>query len=166
MKESYRKILMSAHGEGTSAPEEVLRLTMEFERYHGSVKRAILAGQDMLAVEESLSGTTSEPYLRASETLANLYQQDGDHGRAVSLLRQNVAIGDLVFPARDEQRGTTRMNLALALARHKQFDEAERWANEAVAAASSARPSQPNRFIGQVEQIRRMKTAAAPPESK
>jgi tetratricopeptide (TPR) repeat protein len=159
--ERYRKILMSARGAGTGYLADALRLTIEFERSHGgSAKRALLAAQDLLAMEESLSGSTSEPYLQAIGTLADLYGAGGDFERALPLRQQTVAIGDLVYSANDRRRAQTRINVAFALARQRQFDEAERLASEAVVIAQSMRPSQAEQFTRQLGEIRKMRTAA------
>ena len=157
--ERYRNALTTARGAGTGWLEEVLRLNIDFERTHGSQARALSAAQDLLSLEESLSGNTSEPYLRAAETLAELYESAGDPERALPLRRQTVSIADLVFRANDARRGFIRVQVALALARQRQFDEAEHLANEAVAIGQTMRPPQPNLFAPQLEQVRRMKAA-------
>ena len=156
--ERYRSALTTARGEGTGWLEEALRLSIDFERAHGSQARALSAAQDLLALEESLNGNTSEPYLRAAETLAEVCESTGDSGRALPLRRQTVAIADLVFPA-SARRGYIRIQVALALARQRQFDEAERLANEALAIGETMRPPQANSFAQQLEQIRQMKAA-------
>src|ERR1017187_9275302 len=160
--ERYRKMLMNSRGAGTGHLQDPLQMTIEFERFHGSPKRALLATLDLLALEESMNGSTSEPYLQATEMLADLYEAGGDPERSLPLLRQAVAIGNLVYSANDARRGNTRTRLASALARQREFDEAERVANEAVAIGKQMRPSQTEQFTKQLEEIRKMKTAAAP----
>jgi tetratricopeptide (TPR) repeat protein len=162
----YRKLLLSAHGALTGYLREPLQMTVEFERHQGSGKAAVLAAQDLLALEESLNGSTSEPYLNALETLANVYEA-GDPEQSLRLSRQTAAIADLVFSANDVRRGTTRIRLALALTRQEQFDEAERVANEAVAIGQQMRPSRAQQFTQQLQLIRKMKPApAAKPASE
>jgi Flp pilus assembly protein TadD len=134
-------------------------MTIDFERSHGSPKEALLAAQDLLALEESLSGATSEPYLHAVQTLASLYETGGDNQRAIHLLRQAVVIGDLALPFNDARRGNTRTHLAFALTREKQFDEAERLVNEAIAIGKQMHPSQADQFVRQLEEIRKMRPA-------
>jgi tetratricopeptide (TPR) repeat protein len=163
--ERYRKMLMSARGAATGHLREPLQMTVEFERSHGSEKRALLAAEDLLALEASLSGVTSEPYLQAVEMLGDLYEAGGDHERSVRLFRQAVAIGDLVFSAPDPRRGSSRIRLAFALAQMGEFDEAERLANEAVALGKQMRPPQAEPFTSQLEHIRKMKPPAAKPAS-
>ena len=63
------------------------------------------------------------------------------------------------FLANDARRGFIRIQVALALARQRLFDEAERLANEAVAIGQTMRHPQPNLFAPQLEQIRQMKAA-------
>ena len=155
----YRKLLMTAHGAATGHLQDPLEMTIDFERSHGSPKEALLAAQDLLALEESLSGATSEPYLHAVQTLASLYETGGDNQRAIHLLRQAVVIGDLALPFNDARRGNTRTHLAFALTREKQFDEAERLVNEAIAIGKQMHPSQADQFVRQLEEIRKMRPA-------
>lgn len=157
--ERYRNALTSTRGSGTGWLEEVLQLTVEFERARGSQERVVTAAQELLALEESLTGRTSEAYLHAAERLAEAYQATGDSGAELPLRLQAVAIADLVATANDGRRAFTRINAAMALARQGQFDEAERLANEAVAIGQRLRPPQPNMFAAQLEEIARMKTA-------
>ncbi len=161
--EAYRKALMNARGEGTGHLWEPLQMTIDYERFHGSAKRAMLAAQDLLALEESLNGSTSEGYLDALETQAGLYEAGNENERAVRLHRQTVAIGDLVYSANDARRGSTRTRLAFGLAREQQFDEAERLAREAVAIGQQMHPSQAAQFTPQLETIRKMRAGAEKP---
>jgi hypothetical protein len=116
-------------------------------------------------MEESLNGNTSEPYLNAVETLASLYESASDNERAVRMLRQAVAIGDLVYSLTDVRRGGLRSRLALGLAREEQFDEAERVISDAIVIGNQLRPWQPEQFTPQLEMIRQMKAAASKSES-
>jgi tetratricopeptide (TPR) repeat protein len=156
--ERYRDLLISADGADSGLVTQALRLTIDFERFHGSKDKALHAAQDLLALEESLSGRTSEPYLGVIELLAQVYQFNGDAGAALPLQRQAVALADLTSRPNGIQRGQRRINLAFALARQLQFDEAEGLAAEAVAIGQSARP--PADFANQLQQIRQMRKAA------
>jgi hypothetical protein len=156
--ERYRDLLISANGADSGQVTQALRLTIDFERFHGSKGKALRATQDLLALEESLSGRTSEPYLQVIELLAQVYQLIGDAGAALPLQRQAVAIADLVYRPNDIQRAQRRSNLAFALARQLQFDEAEDLAAEAIAIGQSARP--PADLANQLQQIRQMRKAA------
>jgi tetratricopeptide (TPR) repeat protein len=149
----YRTTLITARGADTGWLEDVVRLTIDFERQRGSLEMALPAAQNLVALEESLDGNTSEPYLHALETLADIYVAT-DPGRTLALRRQTVVIGDLVYSANDTRRGFTRINAALALAQQGQFEEAEDLASEAVAIG---RRTQPNFFTSQLEQIRQMR---------
>lgn len=113
---------------------------------------AVRAADDLLAFEESLSGNTSEGYLRVAESIVGVYES----GRALELHRKMVAISDMALYPRDVRRAQVRMNAALAFAGARQFEEAERLATEAVAVAGS----QKDELTRQLEQIRKMKPAA------
>jgi tetratricopeptide (TPR) repeat protein len=156
--ERYRENLVLARGAETSDLEQVMNLRIEFARARGAPGEAVQIAEELLAFEESLSGTTSAPYMRAAQTAANVYQYAGNPERALALHRQIVAIADLTLSPNEAQRGLVRINAAFAFANAGQFDEAERLANEAVAVGERMRP--PRLFAPQVEQIGRMKTAA------
>jgi tetratricopeptide (TPR) repeat protein len=158
--ERYRDILISANGVDSGQVGQAVRLTIEFERFHGSNSKALRATEDLLALEESLSGRTSEPYLQVIELLAEVYRFSGDPEAALPLQRQAVAIADLVYRPNDIQRAYRRSNLAMALARQLQFDEAERLAAEALAIGQSARPPVADPLADQLRQIRQMRKAA------
>jgi hypothetical protein len=74
--------------------------------------------------------------------------------------RGSDAIADLTLRASEAQGGFVRLNAATAFAMARQFDEAERLANEAVAVGQAMRPPRTDLFARQAEQIRRMKAAA------
>lgn len=158
--ERYREALVAAQGGETGELEQVMHLRIEFARARGAQADAVQSAEELLALEESLSGTTSGPYLRAAQTAANLYQSGGNLERALALHRQIVAIADLTLPANEAQRGSVRMNAAFAFANARRFDEAERLANEAVSVGERLRPPQTNLFARQLDQIRRMQVAA------
>jgi tetratricopeptide (TPR) repeat protein len=157
----YRDSAIITHGAISGPVVDALRLTMQFERMHGSPQKVITAAEDLVSLQESLSGNTSEPYLRAAEDLAREYQSNGDPERAIPIFRRNVAIADLVYRTADARRAHTRITAATALAQQRQFDEAERLAAEAIAIANAMRPPQGNIFGNQLEQIRKMKAAPA-----
>ncbi|MBZ5724887.1 MAG: tetratricopeptide repeat protein [Acidobacteriia bacterium] len=156
----FRDLLVAARGADSGMLEDALRMSIEFERSRGSRDAAILTAQELLAFEEVHNGKTSEPYLSAAETLAQVYESGGEPVRALPLFRETVAIADLVYRANDPRRVYTRMSAAFALARQRQFEEAERLATEGLAIGGSLRPPQAEHFAAQVEEIRRMKTAA------
>lgn len=155
--ERYQKLLAAAHGPSSGHLTEPLQMTIQFERYHGSPKRALLAAQDLLTLQESLSGSTSEPYLHNLQQVAELYEANEDSARSILMRRQAIGIADLVYRSNDTQRAYPRMSLAMHLAQHKEFDEAERLAEEAVAIGESAHPPQGNDFAQQLQQIRSMR---------
>ena len=157
--ERYSGLVSNARGSTSGAMEDVQRLTMDYEHSRRSVAGALAAAQEVIRLEESLSGDTSAPYLQAAGTLAGLYEQSGDPGRAIALHKQMIAISDLVFPAKDLQRASLRMSAAMTLARVKQFDEAESLAREAVAIADAAGSPDNQSLKAQLENILRMKAS-------
>jgi hypothetical protein len=153
--ERYRNALTAARGAGTGAVENALHLTIDFDRISG--RNDVRPAEELVALEESLSGATSQPYLQAIETLAGVYQASGNPARALPLHRQIVAIADVVYPAKEVQRGFVRINAALAFARAAQFDEAERLANQAAAIAKTTTPPSPDMFVSQLREIEALK---------
>lgn len=94
--ERYQDLLISTHGAGTGSLAEALRMTIDYQRAHGSYHAAIRAAQDLLDLKESLAGKTGEPSLNALETLAQLYEGNNDPAAAVQLRRRAAAIADLL----------------------------------------------------------------------
>jgi tetratricopeptide (TPR) repeat protein len=159
----YQEVLLAARGPETGWLEDALRMGIDLERVRGAGDGAVLAAQDLVAFEESHNGNTSEPYLRAIETLAQTYEGNGDFARAAALRRETIALVDLVCLPGDIRRAYQRLNAASSLANHGQFDEAERLAEEAVAIGQAARPKQQVDFAQRrLEEIRRMRTAGEP----
>src|SRR5439155_12039384 len=120
--ERYRTLLIAAHGPESGSLVDALHMTIEFERGRHAPPMPLTPAEDLLALEETLSGTTSEPYLRALRTVTQVYDYNRDRERALPLRRQMVAIADRVFNANDLQRGTVRNEAAWALAAQGQFD--------------------------------------------
>ena len=158
--ERYRENLLAAQGAETSELEQVIHLQIDFAHARAAQAEAVQGAKELLALEESLSGTTSLPYMRAAQTAANIYQSTGNLERALALHRQVIAIADMSLPENEPQRGFVRTNAALAFANARQFEEAERLANEAVGVGERMRPPRTNLFVPTVEQIRRMKSAS------
>ena len=153
--DQYRGVLTDAYGPETASLAEPLRLKIEFELSQSQWERALASARDLLELQQSLTGNTSEPYLGDLQTAARVYEAAGESLRALPLRRQAVAIADLLAAAnKDWRRAQTRIELALALAQLGQFDEAVTLAEEAVAL-------QPP-LAQQLEQIRQMKQAAYP----
>jgi tetratricopeptide (TPR) repeat protein len=164
--EQYRRTLKDANGPDSGSLAEPLRMKLEFERSHSQWERADASARELLELQESLSGNTSERYLGDLQMVARVYQAAGDSARALALFRKAVTIADLVTtPNNDWSRSQTRMEAALALAHLGQFDEAETLGEEAVALHRNQRtPSTP--MTQPLEQIRRMKRAAAAAASR
>ena len=153
----YRDGVVTAQGAETSGMVQVQQLRIELAQNKGAHEEASQKADELLALEESLSGSTSTPYLHAMQTGAGVYQSNGRLERALELHRQIVAIADRTLQPGDAQRGFLRMNAAQMFAGARQFDEAERLAAEAVAIGQSLQPPRPELFRGEVEQIQRMK---------
>jgi tetratricopeptide (TPR) repeat protein len=159
--EQVRRVLIETNGPDSGSLAEPLRMKIEFERAHSQWQRADASARELLELQESLSGDTSDPYLGDLQNAARLYEAAGDSARAVALFRKAVTIADLLdTPNNDWRRSQTRMEAALALARRDQFDEAETLGEEAVALQRTMRTPRPP-LAQELEQIRRMKQAAA-----
>ena len=159
--EQYRDLLASSNGPDSGTLAQPLRMKLEFERNHAQWRQAQASGHDLLELQESLSGNTSEPYLRDLQSVARIYTAAGDPATALPLFRKAIAISDLVStPNNDWTRPATRMEAAQTLAGLKQFDEAVKLAEEAVALAKGG-PNQQPYLAQQLEQIRQMQHAAS-----
>jgi hypothetical protein len=158
----YGDLIIDTHGAASSSLGDVLRLSMDFERMHGTPLGAIKVAEELVTLHESLGGNTSDLYIGAAEELARQYQSSGDPGRAIPIFRRNAEIADLAFRPGDMRRAQVRITAAMALAQQRQFDEAEELATGAVATAKSMRPPQGDIFANQLEQIRKMRSAPQP----
>ena len=155
--ERYRSALKASRGADTGWMEEPLRLTVELERGRNSPQAAILPAQNLVALEETLDGPTSEPLYRAAETLAQLYGSTGDSARALPLYQQTVAIADAVFRADDPRRGQSRTNAARLLIAEHRPDEAEVLVLEAIDLRKTTPAGGRDALTQMLEQIRAMK---------
>jgi hypothetical protein len=155
--ERYRAALITARGDDTGHLQDVLKATIQFERTHAAFSKAIPVAQELLALEESLAGTTSETYLDAAVGLAELYESAGEAARGIQLRSEMIPIADLVYAPGDARRGWIRVNTAFSLARNGDFEQAERLVNEAIAIGKQVRPAQPNLFAEAAGQIRQIK---------
>jgi len=160
--EQYRSVLIEADGPDSASMAEPLRLKTEFAGARSQWEKAAVLAQDLLELQQSLSGNTSEPYLTDLQTAARVYEAAGDPFRALALRRQAVTIADLLATSnKDWRRAQTRMDAAFALAQLGQFDEAVTLAEEAVALDQA--PNAPGADLKpQLEQIRQMEKAARP----
>ena len=109
-------------------------MRMELESSRSQWENADASARELLELQESLSGNTSDPYLTDLQNVARMYAAAGDAARAVALLRKAVAVADvLATPNDDWRRSQTRMDAARALANLGQFDEAITLGEAAVA---------------------------------
>ncbi len=159
--EQVRGLLASSNGPDSGTLAQPVRMKLEFERNHAQWQAAQASGHDLLELQESLSGNTSAPYLSDLQSVARVYTAAGDFATALPLFRKAIAIADLVStPNNDWSRPATRMEAAQTLANLKQFDEAVKLAEEAVAVAKAGPSPQPY-LTQQLEQIRQMQQSAA-----
>jgi tetratricopeptide (TPR) repeat protein len=159
--EQYRGLLIDANGPDSGTLAEPLQMQIELERSQSQWERAEASARELLELQESLSGNTSDPYFRNLRTAAQVYEGAGDSARALPLLRKAITVADLLpTPDNGWRRADTRMAAALALARQGQFDEAEEL-GEAAVALQRTPP-----FEQQLEQIRGMQQAAPNPGAR
>lgn len=159
--EQYRGLQIEANGRDSGTLAEPLQLEIELARSQSQWEQAEAAARELLELQESLSGNTSEPYLTDLQIAAQVYESAGDSARSLPLFRKAITVADLhSTPNNDWRRANVRMDAALALARLGRFDEADELAEEAVALQGTAHSPAPP-FEQQLEQIRAMKQAAA-----
>jgi tetratricopeptide (TPR) repeat protein len=159
--EQYRRVLTDANGPDSASLAEPVRMTLQFEQSHSQWDKADASARELLELQESLSGNTSEHYLADLQSVARMYESAGDSVRALALFRKAIPIADLLVPhTNDWNRSQTRMETALVLARLGQFDEAETLGQQAITLQSAPRTPAPP-LSQQLEQIRQMKQAAA-----
>jgi hypothetical protein len=131
--EQFRKVLLEANGADSATLAEPIRVEIQFARNQAQWQKAAAAAHDLLDLQASLSGKTSEPYLSDLELAGGIYQSASDYAQALTIFRQAMAISDrLTGQSSKWQRGQSRINAALALAQLGQFDEAEALAAEAA----------------------------------
>ncbi len=155
--ERYRQILVETHGVDTSALERAIERRMDFARGSGAQADAVSAADELLAFEASLSGNTSQHYLRVAQRAATIYRTSDNPSRELALYRQMIAIADVAFSPQDEKRAFCRMDAAFAFARARRFEEAESLVGEAVTLSKQMRPLLNEQFTSQAEQIHQMK---------
>jgi len=163
--EQYRRALSDANGPDSGTLLEPLRMQAEFAQTHSQYENAEAAARELLALQETLSGNSSEAYFADLQAAARVYQAAGDLDRALPLFRKAIALADLLAtPDNGWRRAETRMDVALALAHLNQFDEAEALGEEAVALEQTMRTPRTS-LADQLLQIRSMKQAAAQADS-
>lgn len=108
-----------------------------------------LANQ-LIALEESLSANTSTAYAEALETLAGAHQAAGDMRSELQVRRQIVEIADMVA-SRDTVK--PRMQVANALVRARDLEEANHFAAEALSLRSYLSASDAKRVSAEAQAI-------------
>jgi tetratricopeptide (TPR) repeat protein len=142
----YREDLIKLRGETTGWLEDVLYVRA---RCGGRVA-APVAAKELLALEETLNGNTSEPYMAALDAIAN-FSESYDLEGAAALRAKIVPIADLLYNTHDICRGWVRIRVAMMYAVLRRFDEARAMSNEALAIAQIA--GRPNEFAASVRSI-------------
>jgi len=151
--EQYRGLLVDANGPDSGTLAEPLQMRIELAQSQSQWDQAEASARELLELQESLSGNTSEPYLTDLQIAAQVYEGAGDSAHSLPLFRKAITVADLLAgPNNDWRRANIRMDAALALARLGRFDEADELGAEAVALQGT--------FEQQLEQIRAMKQAA------
>jgi hypothetical protein len=79
--ERYKKVLVNARGPGTGWMTDVVKFRIDLAWESGSQADALVAAQELLALEQSLSGPTSQPYLVALRRLADVCELTSDAQR-------------------------------------------------------------------------------------
>jgi tetratricopeptide (TPR) repeat protein len=159
--DQYRGVLTDANGPDSASLAGPLHLAIDLAVSQSQWERAAASARELLELQESLSGNTSEAYLSDLQTAAGVYEADGGSLRALPLFRQAVTIADLLATSnKDRRRARTRMDVALVLARLDRFDEAVTLGEEAVALDQPPRAPEPP-LTQLLEQIRQMKQAAS-----
>jgi tetratricopeptide (TPR) repeat protein len=160
--ERFRSTLLATRGPDTGRLAEALHLSIDAARFHGAPEQALPEAEQLLALEESLAGETSEPYLHAVELLAELHESTGNLEHALLFRRKAIAILDERQP-NDVSPAQARSVTAFVLARLNRFDEAEQLLNEALTFAQRLDPPQPDQFLANLQQLGSMKAAAQRP---
>ena len=162
--ERYRTAQIAAHGAESGAARDVLQLTLEFQRLTNSRAAAVRSADELLNLEASLSGTTSEPYLSALRSAGDTQEQSGNLEAALSAYARRVEIADTAFSPEDEIRCYVRTDAAALLERHGKFDEAEQLVDQAIEMSKSLRHPSTAFFVQQRENLRRMRANYRPPQ--
>jgi tetratricopeptide (TPR) repeat protein len=128
----YRDLLITAHGPGNGELATVLRMTIEFEQDHGAPQAAAAAAEELLALSAAIHGPDGTGNLTAIQTIAGLYEMQGNLPRVRALYQRAIGIADAGCAPDDFRRPGVRMQAAFALGHLGLFSEAEWLAREAV----------------------------------
>ena len=154
----YRNTLISAHGAGTGQMEKVLNMIIQNQNTGEPPEKVAAAAEDLLKLEESMSGPTSAAHLKAVETAASVFET-ANPKRAIQLRLRAVVLADLLAGPGSDYPAWVRRRSASSLAKLGRFDDAERLAREAVEIARRAHPSDKSQFEDLPDEIRKLKPA-------
>lgn len=155
--EQYRRVLLEANGPESATLLDPLRTKISFERLHAQWPQVEASVRELLDLQQSLSGNTSQQYLRDLQLAARTREAAGDQANALATSRKTIPISDLLARNDDGRQAQTRMDTAMLLARMGQFEEAETLAMESLTFAKQRQLD----YSRQLEQIRLMKRNAA-----
>jgi len=127
----FRNLLVALHGTDSSAAGEALSMAVMVAAASNRRADGVRAASDFVEHESRLTGTTSERYLRALQTLAEAHERATDLDSALRLYGQRIEIADAAFAPRDEIRTYVRTDLAQYLARRGKFEQVDQLLDEA-----------------------------------
>ena len=157
--DDWRAAVISAHGKDSNAAVEVSRDQARLYERRKDWPNAIAEVQQNLADQARLTGTICLEYSSALNLAVEIYEAAGRGGEALSFRHQQVGIADRLLDPQSIGRALVRIDTATALARQKQFEEADLLVDEAVSIARSGGNS-PDAFHSQLAEIQRLKAAA------
>ena len=157
--DGWRAAVISLHGEDSNAAVEVSRSQARLYERRKDWPSAIAEVQQILANQARLTGTMCLEYSDALNLAVEIYEAADRGGEALSFRHHQVEIAGRLLDPQNIGRARVRIDTATALARQKQFKEADRLVDEAVSIARSVGNS-PDTFQPQVAEIQRLKTAA------
>jgi tetratricopeptide (TPR) repeat protein len=157
--DAWRAAVISVHGKDSNAAVEVSRLQAHLYERRKDWPGAIAEVQQILADQDRLTGKTCLEYSNALNLAIEIYEAADKGGEALSFRHRQVGIADRLLDPQNIGRARVRIDTATALARQKQFGEADRLVDEAVSIARSGGNS-PDAFHSQLEEIQRLKAAA------
>jgi tetratricopeptide (TPR) repeat protein len=149
-----RYLQADAHGAGTQHVRQLLEFQLQLESARRAPAAELRIAQDLVEMEESLSGPTSVRYLEALHVLAVRRDANGDTDGALALHLRRIRIADEAFSNREVMPANVRIDAAHFLAHYRKHDEADRLADEALALSRNWRPDKARDIARQCEEIR------------
>jgi hypothetical protein len=82
--EQYRRVLIEADGPDSGSLTKPLRMSIEFAHTRSQWSQADASARELLALQESLSGNTSEPYLGDLQLAARMHKYGDNAGCGIT----------------------------------------------------------------------------------